>query len=534
MDLATDYLKNKLGIKMKKFRISISIQILALTLLVVFLPAGSILLLKTYEKQQLTSLENSLVQQGRIFAASLSQNFSKENADQILENMNQRFDSRIRILNNKGLLISDSARLEYSEVDNFIQPEYQRIEGEQKKNENPQRSLLYRTLSSPIRIYRKFFRPPAIDVYGSADYYNNKMTYDGREVLAALSGRYGAITRISSGDQISVTLYSAIPVQQENEVIGVVLVSRSTYKILQNLYELRRDIAKIFLWSFLLIISVTIFFYFRISKPLKKLSFEAQNCTDRQGHLIKEKLTGAKRHDEIGELSRSFSSLLKKLADRIRFTESFSADLSHEFKNPLSAIRLSAELIEDSVDEKHKQNCRTITDEVSHMERLLSGVRNLSKIDSEIDSEKENIPVDVFLENISNRIKNRHSDISFSFNLNCFEKMIYIDPELLDRMTENLIENALSFGNKVLIESRIISNSKSEAIEIKIHDNGPGIPEGFENKIFERFYSTRKNKENHSGLGLSLVKAVCENSGGFVTAGQSEILGGACFTVILK
>lgn len=519
---------------MKKFRISISIQILALILLVVFLPAGSILLLKTYEKQQLSSLENSLVQQGRIFAASLSDNFSKQNADQILANMNQRFDSRIRILNKEGLLISDSARLESFEELNETTVTNRRDTYSSKKAENPRRSLPYRILSFPIRTYRKFFRPPAIDVYGSADYYSNKSFYDGREVQAALNGRYGAITRVSSGDQISVTLYSAIPVQQNNEVIGVVLVSRSTYKILQNLYELRRDIAKIFLWSFLLIIAVTIFFYFRISKPLKKLSFEAQNCTDRQGHLINEKLTGAKRHDEIGELSRSFSALLRKLADRIRFSESFSADLSHEFKNPLAAIRIATELIETDSTQELNKNCKAITDEVSHMERLLSGVRNLSKIDSEIDSEKENIPLDLFLKNISTRIQNRHSTVSISCNLNCGEKKICIDPELLDRMTENLIENAVSFGNEILVESEIINQRKTETVGIKIHDNGPGIPEGFENKIFERFYSTRKNKENHSGLGLSLVKAVCENSGGSVTAGKSEKLGGACFTIILK
>ncbi|MCQ2572760.1 MAG: ATP-binding protein [Treponema sp.] len=519
---------------MKKLKISISIQILIFTLLVVFLPAGSILLLKTYEKQQLASLENSLVQQGRIFAASLSDNFSKENADQILKNMNQRFDARIRILDVSGLLISDSSKIinskENSETDESINSS---METQEEKNVQPERSLIYRTLSFPIRLYRKFFRPPAIDVYGSADYYNNKTVYDGREVAAALEGRYGAITRISSGDQISVTLYSAIPVMENNKVIGVILVSRSTYKILQNLYELRRDIAKIFLWSLLLILAVTIFFYFRISFPLKKLAKETQSCTDQRGHLVKEKLTGARRNDEIGELSRSFSNLLKKLADRIRFTESFSADLSHEFKNPLAAIRLSAELMQnESSPEQNLKSCSAITDEVSHLEMLLSGIRRLSQIDSE-DSEKELIPCDLFLENITKRIQLRHKDKNFSFSLNCSNKKIEIDADLLDRMTENLLENACSFGNKIFIESKILCEGKKEFVQISIHDDGPGISNESLPKIFDRFYSTRKNKDNHSGLGLPLVKAVCENAGGNIQVLKSPSLGGACFTVIL-
>ncbi len=519
---------------MKKLKISISIQILVFTLLVVFLPAGSILLLKTYEKQQLSSLENSLVQQGRIFAASLATEFTKENADIILSNMNQRFDARIRVLNKDGVLLSDSSRIENDDANlSDTDSKNSRNLESQKKEKNPRRSLPYRMLSFPVRLYRKFFRPPAIDVYGSADFYSQKTIYDGREVQAALEGRYGAITRISSGDQVSVTLYSAIPVLQNDEVIGVVLVSRSTYKILQNLYELRRDIAKIFLWSFLLIIGVTVFFYFRISHPLKKLSKEAQSCTDKHGHLINEKLTGAKRHDEIGELSRSFTTLLKKLADKIHFSESFSADLSHEFKNPLAAIRISAELLENEISESQKNDAKAIVEEVSHMERLLSGVRNLTKIDSEIDTEKENIPVDLFLENISQRIQSRHGECTIECKLNCLDKTIEIDPNLLDRMTENLLENAASFGNKVFIESSIISG-KETAVQIKIHDNGSGIPAGSEEKIFDRFYSTRKNTDNHSGLGLSLVKAVCEINGGSITAGKSEVLGGACFTVILK
>lgn len=515
---------------MKKLKISISIQILIFTLLVVFLPAGSILLLKTYEKQQLASMENSLVQQGRVFAASLSGNFTKEHADQILENMNQRFDARIRILDETGHLISDSSKT--AGVEENTRTEIQSSQST-KKTEKPERSLVYRALSFPFRLYRKFFRPPAVDVYGSADYYSKKDVYDGREVLAALEGRYGAITRISSGDQISVTLYSAIPVMENENVIGVVLVSRSTYKILQNLYELRRDMAKIFLWSLLLIIAVTVFFYFRISHPLKKLSKEAQNCTDKRGHLVKEKLTGSRRNDEIGELSRSFSTLLKKLADRIRFTESFSADLSHEFKNPLAAIRLSAEVMQNENDpEECRKNCSAITDEVSHLEMLLGGVRKLSQIDSE-DSEKELIPLDMFLENISKRIQMRHKDRDISWHLTCENKMIEMDAELLDRMTENLLENACSFGKKILIESGIVTAGKKEFFQIKIHDDGPGISEENLPKIFDRFYSTRKNKDNHSGLGLSLVKAVCENAGGNVTASKSPSLKGACFTVTL-
>ncbi len=518
------------------FRISISVQILVFTLLVVFMPVASMLLLNTYEKQQLQSLESSLVQQARLLGASLTGDFTADAAEKILLAMNRNFDARLRVLDASGTLLSDSSTVgtvEDSADASAIQPEPESpaagaaVQAPEEKE--AQETLVYRAVSFPVRQYRKWFRPPASERYASADFYSGKKVYDGPEIQAALAGRYGAFTRVSSGEQVSVTLYSAIPVTVDGQVIGVVLASKSTYRILQNLYEIRRDIARIFLWSLLAVAAVTVFFYFRISRPLKKLSREAQNCTDTRGHLLQEKLTGSRRIDEIGDLSRSFTVLLKKLADRIRYTEQFSADVSHEFKNPLAGIRSSVEMLSDGecTGAERSQYAAAITDEVARLEQLLSKVRRLSLIDAGGDTETESIPFDTFLQNMASAVTLHHPEVQLRCALNATGAALQADPELLFSMVSNLLENAASFGTEVLVESRL----QNRNLVLQVHDNGPGIPSGSEETVFNRFYTTRRNHDGHSGLGLALVKSVAGQYGGDVTAGHSQQLGGACFTV---
>ena len=363
-----------------KIKISISVQISIFLVLVAFIPVLVMMALNTYEKQLLEMFESSNVQQGRIIAASLkAAGNTRESARLILENMNGEFISRIRILNVRGELICDSARVKFEKekAESVLNSERKKTSAE--NSTAAEKSLVYRFFSMPIRIYRKLMRRPALSMYDTADFYNNKTFFDGEEIKDALSGRYGAKTRISSGDQVSVTLYSAIPIFSEDEK-----VDGSTYRILRNLYELRRDMAVVFLKSLIAVILIAVFFAFRITIPLKKLSSEATDCADKKGRIIFTNFTGSKRMDEIGELSKSFSSLIERLNKRIQFSQAFSSDISHEFKNPLAAIRSAAEVLEDSniESEDRIQLSEAIVDEVNHLQVLLSGVRNISRIDA--------------------------------------------------------------------------------------------------------------------------------------------------------
>lgn len=542
--------------KMKKFKIPISLQISIFLVIIAFVPVVVMMALKTYEKQQLAMLESANVQQARIVASSLSSfGVNEDNAKKILENMNGQFVGRIRVLNSDAELIADSAVWNSDELNqtslNPSKNNYRSRDTSDDGNENSTQkkdadeTFIYKLFSFPVRVMRKLLGRPT--PYQSADFYSEKKVYDGAEIKAALNGTYGAKTRVSSGEQVSVTIYSAVPVKDESgNVCGVVLVSRSTYRILRNIYELRRDLAVIFLKSLAVVFVIAVFFAFRISWPLKKLSKEATDCADKKGKIIFTKFTGSKRVDEIGDLSRSFSSLIERLNKRIQFSQAFSSDISHEFKNPLTVIRSSAELLNDESlsKEDREEICSAVISEVNHLQMLLTGVRNISKIDAGEELDSEPIPVVSFIENVVSRVQKKYAgskQVEFDFDKKVSDDFALKIPEdYFDRMAENLIDNAASFGSKVKItvecKNDITQNApagKKNYFSLIVEDNGKGInPDSLE-KIFNRFYSERDDsvKTSHTGLGLSTVKAIADSLEGEVLVGKSESLGGARFEV---
>lgn len=532
-------------------RFPINIQISIFLVLVAFIPVAAMMMLKTYESQMLTMIENSNVQQARIVASSLALN--PDAGKELLKNMKGKFDARIRILSKEGELLADSSTLEkdidttddQQESDFSDRTQYASAAAASSKSEKSAKrpantTFIYRLFSIPVRVYRKM-RPPAAS-FTSADFYSGKIIYDGEEVKAAQEGRYGAKTRISGGGQVSVTLYSAMPVIQEDQVIGIVLVSRSTWRILQNLYELRIDLAKVFLWSLLFILVVAIFLTFRISYPLKKLARQTSECADKKGRIdasLVEKFTGLKRRDEIGDLSRSFKTLIQKLDSKIKYTQAFASDVNHEFKNPLAAIRSSTEVLMDSSDDAEKENfTQAIIDEVTHLERLLTGVRGISKIEG-ADLQKENIPVKSFTQNIADSVLKNYQDTGIEIQTKNLPERLFIQPDYYERILSNLIENAAGFAKHIRVElEKTLPEKKRACLVIKVSDDGPGINEDEIEKIFNRFYSNRarshkalKNSIAHTGLGLSIVKAICDELEGQIKVGRDDELGGALFEI---
>ena len=246
---------------------------------------------------------------------------------------------------------------------------------------NIQQSWLYRMASFPVRFYRRFLRAPR-PTLESGDFYSNKEFLLGAEIQEALQGRYGAATRISSGGQRSVNLYSAIPIRNGDRITGVVLVSQSTYRILRDVYVLRLDIFRIFLFSLAAAVTLSLIVSTTIARPIRMLRNQAREMLNRRGRF-KSHFRTYKRRDEIGDLSRALKELTLKLEEHIQFIESFASDVSHEFKNPLASIRSAAEMMEElSEHEERARFLKMVLGDVARMEHLLAGIReeNLERI----------------------------------------------------------------------------------------------------------------------------------------------------------
>jgi two-component system sensor histidine kinase ChvG len=177
-----------------------------------------------------------------------------------------------------------------------------------------------------------------------------------------------------------------------------------------------------------------------------------------------------------------------------------------------------------------------IQNDVARMERLLTEAREISRIDARIDEEElEHVAIDQLLQGVVEAFRLRRGSRGPEFNLALADREVTImaSADRLTQVLENLLANAVSFSpndGTVTVTLRV----EDAFAVVTIADEGPGIPEEHFERIFSRFFSYRPDHpdDGHSGLGLSIVRAVVEAYHGTVTAGDRSG-GGAKMTVRL-
>lgn len=516
-------------------------RLLVFNLLLAVFPAGALFFLGTYEAQLLEGQERAMVQQGRLLASALEGRDLAAEASAVLERLGTRNDSRLRVVDEGGRLLADSA-LESSGAGPEAEGELEAEQGPESGAEAgggeeavsegtaeepvqpgspPEEHVIYRIGAWPARAIRRitrFIGRPRVSGGGDAEYYIGREVLEGPEIRAALEGRYGAATRISQG-QISVTLYSAIPILRHDAVIGAVLVSRSTLAILNTLYQLRLDMTVIFLLSVGAAVLLSVLLARTVTVPVGRLRNQAESLLDERGKLQArfKPLSGG---DEVADLSRALHQLSNRLQERTLHLEDFMADLVHEMKNPVAGILSAAELADASVSGEARRFINVIDREGRRIQHLLDDLRELISVDVHLDRSGRG-PVDIvdLVRTLAASYPRRpREDVRVKL-FDVPEVPIYIDADA-HRLTQavlNLVDNAVTFSPE---NGSVDLNLYADPSQVAIHvaDDGPGIPQGDSEKIFERWYTDRPREDgiDHTGLGLAIVRGIAMGYGGRV------------------
>lgn len=512
-----------------RFLSRISVRLLLFNVLLVFLPVVGLLYFNVFERQLLDFQERSMVQQGRLLAAALSgaEALDPGEARRVLRQLGRRTEARLRVVDRSGQLLADSSRFGPRAAPPSSEP--------YSAAPSARESWLYRGAAALFRLAQQILQPPEAP-RDTDTYYPAERPLLGPEVRAALAGRYGSATRHSDQRQRSLTLYSAIPVRDAGgRPVGAVLVSQSTLRILTALVDVRFDVFRVFLASLAVAAVLSLLLAGTIARPLRRLRDEANALADRRGRLLR-RFRGSTQSDEIGDLARALEELTRRLERHLHFVETFASDVSHEFKNPLAAIRAATELLADSTPDDPQDRERflaLVQKEVARLERLLSGVSDLTRADAGLEEPDEEIDLTVLLTEIAESFEHRASGIRFRVLANG-SLPVRGHRERLAQLFENLLDNARSFSppeGEVVIT---LQRGESEA-RICVDDSGPGIPAAHLDKIFDRFFTWRPGKGKtgeHNGLGLAICRAISEGAGGSIRA-MNRGEGGARFEVRL-
>jgi dedicated sortase system histidine kinase len=344
--------------------------------------------------------------------------------------------------------------------------------------------------------------------------------YRGNEADAALSGRVVSGRRRLGASPIEV-LAAAHPVWADERVTGAVIVEETTEGVLGVRQRLSERLLSLALGAFLVVAIALFVFATRLVSRIRRLRDEAERAIDSAGRVQAVRASSEAR-DELGDLSRSFSSALDRLTQYTQYLENLAGRLSHELRTPIAVVRSSfdnlklqrlphdAEVYIARAEQGLERLATIITrmTEATRLERMLR------------DAERERFDLRAVVSGCVEGYRVAYPSGRFEVRLPEGTISMSGAPDLIAQMLDKLVANAVDFaypGSAVEIELR---TSPHDAL-ISVRNRGPSLSPQIKERLFRSMASVRPQQEGaepHLGLGLYIVQLIADFHHGKVAA----------------
>ena len=232
--------------------------------------------------------------------------------------------------------------------------------------------------------------------------------------------------------------------------------------------------------------------------------------------------------DEVASLAQRFNQAAEKMQGLMQAHKSLLAHASHEFRTPLTRMRMALELNSASTDPELR---REMLRDLAELDQLVEEVLLASRLD-QLSAEPAMGMEEVDLAGLASEECSR-CEVELDLQ-NALQLKVRGVDRLLRRMLRNLLENALRHGSPAKDVKMRLRPLSAECLRIEVLDRGPGIPNELQDKIFEPFYRVpgRSEWQGGTGLGLTLVRSIARHHNGQAHC-EARPDGGACFVVEL-
>ncbi|MBI4775228.1 MAG: HAMP domain-containing protein [Deltaproteobacteria bacterium] len=228
--------------------------------------------------------------------------------------------------------------------------------------------------------------------------------------------------------------------------------------------------------------------------------------------------------DELGQLADDFNSMARTLRRYEQMRKQWLSDISHEMRTPLSILRGEIEALQDGVRKTDAKALDSLHAEVLYISRIVDDLHELTMAESgALRSENKVIhPTEILkrtVEVFGDRLAQHHIQVILELGSPPGTTLLG-DPNRLERLFSNLLENALRYVDKPGT-LRILSRQTETELTLNFDDSGPGVPDSSLPRLFDRLYrvdSSRSRSKGGSGLGLAICKDIVESHGGKIAA----------------
>lgn len=336
------------------------------------------------------------------------------------------------------------------------------------------------------------------------------------EVRTALGGSAVTVLRENGGyvnrhalewlsRAANIRLHHARPIMVDGKVVGVLLVSRSPRALFLGIYEDRGKITLGVVVILVLLVLLTAVLSRAIVRPIERLSQATRE-------LASGRRAGARQPSlqvvEIRALFHDFEQMADSIEKRSRYLKDFASSVSHEFKTPLAAISGTIELLQDHADAMtpadRERFLANMAADARRLSRLVGRLMELARADVLVGEVDARARVDAAIAFVADAMTNER----FRVELDLSERSppVSIDAGALEAVLTTLAENARQAG---ATRMGVTVASDPRCVRIDLVDDGPGIPQGDLERVFDPFF-TSKREQGGTGLGLAIARSLLD------------------------
>jgi len=268
-----------------------------------------------------------------------------------------------------------------------------------------------------------------------------------------------------------------------------------------------------------------------LSLRIRRLSHAADHALDDAHPSVD--MPSASAADEVGDLSRSFSSVLQQMAAYNEYLRSLASKLSHELRTPLTIVRSSLENLDhEPLTEQSREYAERARSGVERLQKILNAMSEANRVEQLMENvESDEFDLSKVIEATTRAYDDAWSERRFVFANETTESKMLGSPELIVQMLDKLVDNAVDFSNTG-DEISIKLLRDGDALVLSVSNPGPSLPDNMRNQLFESMVSVRTDAGGDNlGLGLNIAKLIAEGHGGSIRGENTDE--GVRFVVVL-
>ncbi len=379
-------------------------------------------------------------------------------------------------------------------------------------------------------VFRRMFPPPANP---NEEFIPNDVIFGGRELERALDGTPSLKRRAGTQGRTAI-LSAAHPIWVGEKVVAAVIVEENTDAIVSLGNRAFQQLAAVTLIAFGAVALVLLLFASRLSWRLRRLRDEAENAIDSKGR-IRGLATAEHANDEIGDLSRAFSTMLEKLAQYNAHLEKLAQRLSHELRTPIAVVRSSLDNLKlQAMPQDTGVYVTRAEGGLDRLETILTRMAEANRLEQAVrNEEREPFDAKAVLAGCVTGYTSAYKNCTFEVSITEEPITLTGAPDLFAQMLDKLAANAADFATPGTPVSVTLQRIGNEAV-LQFSNSGPPLPPEIADRLFDSMISVRKEASGdnpHLGLGLYIVRLIAEFHGGRATARNWEDGKGVCFEV---